>query len=61
MRFTISICLIAAWSLLDSGCVDSRAIHYYTLASPSAPVTQNAPGGPIVLVGNISIPPELKS
>jgi len=59
MRFTISICLIAAWGLLNSGCVDSRAIHYYTIATPSAPVTQNAPGGPIVLVGSISIPAEM--
>ena len=59
MRFTISICLIATCGLLDSGCVDSRPIHYYTIATPSAPVTRNAHGGPIVLVGNISTPPEL--
>jgi ABC-type uncharacterized transport system auxiliary subunit len=60
MRLTISICLIAALGLLNAGCVDSRPIHYYTLETPPAPVNAGTPTGPVILVGNISVPPELE-
>ncbi len=60
MRFTISICLVAAASLLSTSCVDSRTIHYYTLTTPIAPVTPGAASGYVLLVGNISVSPELQ-
>jgi ABC-type uncharacterized transport system auxiliary subunit len=56
MRFTISICLIAAFGLVSAGCVDSRPIHYYSLQTPSIPATRVATDGPVLLVGNISVP-----
>jgi len=56
----ISICAIAALGLLAAGCVDTRPIHYYTIEVPPAPVTSAAPAGPALIVGNISVPPELQ-
>ena len=60
MRFTISICLIAAFGLLNTGCVDSRPIHFYNIETPPPPAIAEAPAGPVLLVGNISVPPELQ-
>jgi cholesterol transport system auxiliary component len=56
----VSICTIAVLGLLDAGCVDTRPIHYYTIEMPRAPVTPAAPAGPALMVGNISVPPELQ-
>src|SRR5580704_5648146 len=60
MRFTITICLIAAFGIVDVGCIDSRPIHYYSLETPPAPVMPDEPGGPVLLVGSISVSPELQ-
>jgi uncharacterized lipoprotein YmbA len=57
---TVSICTIAVLGLLDAGCVDSRPIHYYTIEPPAAPITSGAAAGPALVVGNISVPPELQ-
>jgi cholesterol transport system auxiliary component len=56
----ISICAIAALGLLAAGCVDTRPVHYYTIEMSPAPVTSAAPAGPALMVGNISVPPELQ-
>jgi ABC-type uncharacterized transport system auxiliary subunit len=60
MRCTILFCLVAVASLFSTGCVDSRTIHYYTITTPIAPVTPGAASGVVLLVGNISVPPELQ-
>jgi len=56
----VCICAIAALGLLDTGCVDTRPIHYYTIEMPPAPVTPAAPAGPALTVSDISAPPELE-
>jgi len=56
----VSICAIAVLGLLDAGCVDTRLIHYYTIEMPSAPAIPSPPDGPAIIVGNISMPPELQ-
>ena len=59
----ISICAIGALGLLAAGCVDVRPIHYYTIGTPPAPVApaaRSASSGPALLVGNISVPLELR-
>lgn len=56
----VSICAIALLGLLAVGCVDSRPIHYYTIETPPAPVTSGAPASPELIVGNMSVPPELQ-
>jgi len=56
----ISIYAIAVLGLLDTGCVDSRPIHYYTLEMPVAPVAPVAPAGPALMVSTIWVPPELQ-
>jgi len=56
----VSICVIVLLSLLDAGCLDSRPVHYYTIEAPPAPITPGAPAGPVLMVGNISMPPGLE-
>jgi ABC-type uncharacterized transport system auxiliary subunit len=56
----VSICGIVLLSLLDAGCLDSRPVHYYTIETPPAPITPGAPTGPVLMVGNISMPPGLQ-
>jgi cholesterol transport system auxiliary component len=53
----VSICAIVLLCLLDVGCLDSRPVHYYTIEAPPAPVTPAAPAGPVLMVGDISMPP----
>jgi ABC-type uncharacterized transport system auxiliary subunit len=60
MRFTISICLIAAFGMSGTSCIDSRPIHYYTIEPPSVPVGPGAPAGLVLLVGNITEPAGLQ-
>jgi ABC-type uncharacterized transport system auxiliary subunit len=56
----VFVCAIVVLGVLDAGCVDSRAVHYYTIGVPPAPVTPGPPTGPALIVGNISAPPELQ-
>jgi ABC-type uncharacterized transport system auxiliary subunit len=56
----VSICAIVLLSLLEAGCLDSRPVHYYTIEAPPAPITPGAPAGPVLMVGNISMPPGLQ-
>jgi len=52
-----SIYTIALLGLLEAGCLDSRPVHYYTIETPPAPVIPGAPHGPVLMVGDISMPP----
>ena len=54
MRFTISICLVLAGSLLGASCVATKPVHYYTIDTPSTPAGPGTLDGPILLVGNIT-------
>ena len=56
----VSTCAIAVLGLLDTGCVDTRPIHYYALEMPPAPVSGVAPAGPTLTVSNVWVPPELQ-
>src|SRR5580704_10540780 len=60
MRYTILFCLVAVASLFSASCVDSRTIHYYTIETPIAPVTPGVASGLVLLVGGISVSPELQ-
>lgn len=60
MNRAFSIFGIAIFSLLGAGCVDTRPIHYYSIEPPPTPAAPAAPSGPALLVGTISIPPELQ-
>jgi ABC-type uncharacterized transport system auxiliary subunit len=53
---TISICVIALLGLVNTGCLDSRPVHYYTIQTPAAPAVPPAPAGPAITVGNIAMP-----
>jgi ABC-type uncharacterized transport system auxiliary subunit len=54
---TVFICAIVLLALFNAGCLDSRPVHYYTIETPPAPVTPGPPAGPVLMVGDISMPP----
>lgn len=60
MRSTISILLVIAASLANSGCVSTKPVHYYTLGAPAPPPSRGKPDGLILLVGNIATPEPLQ-
>src|SRR3954464_3751450 len=60
IRSTLSILLMGAGCLVDSGCVSTRPVHYYTLGTAAPTGNQAKPDGLILLVGNIATPEALQ-
>ncbi len=56
----LSVFLVIAGCMADTGCVSTRPPHYYTLGSTSAPAAQGKPDGLILLVGAIATPEALQ-
>jgi len=59
MRYSIFICLVVAFGLVGTGCVNSRPIHYYMIETPSAPKAPSA-DGPVLVVTTVSVPVALQ-
>ena len=60
MRSIISALVVLAACFVDTGCISTKPVHYYTLGPTSPPATQNKPDGLILLVGNIATPEALQ-
>jgi len=60
MRLMISIFLFTAGCVIESSCVSTKPVHYYTLQAPPRPANQSKPNGLILLVGNIATPEVLQ-
>ncbi|SPE32484.1 exported hypothetical protein [Candidatus Sulfopaludibacter sp. SbA3] len=55
-----SLFLVIAGCLISSGCISTKPVHYYTLATTAPPANRSKSDGLILLVGSITSPPALQ-